>query len=473
MKRWFGPASAVIVPIFGYLYIKYFSSADLFLEAPRGHFYVVSIVSLISVAIAVAVGVVGKRQRNIQITFLALSFLSLAEMFAVHGFATPGLLLGSNQLVGVSSELSVLLASVWLFLSSLPSDSFVVRALSSRQSWLVPVWAVGLGAAGLAALLFPHAVDFLPLNHHPLKGITVGVTLALCAGTIYRYLNAYRYSRFPLQIAIVYSACMFIVAQLIITMGGTWLLSWWLYHFALLAAVIVMVYGLMRQYGMNRSWGTALKALFTNDPVERVTNFLSSGVKALIVATETRDRYTGGHNMRVALYSLKLAEEMGLPPEQLRALTQGAIVHDVGKINVPDAILNKPGPLTEEEMEQIRQHPVRGYEMCKTLGFMLDELGVIRSHHERWDGTGYPDGLAGEEIPLLARIVAVADVYDALTSSRSYRDAWSHEAAIAYIRQNSGTQFDPRCVEAWLSICERHPDIHRYPAQFAVPQSVT
>src|SRR5690606_2982000 len=143
--------------------------------------------------------------------------------------------------------------------------------------------------------------------------------------------------------------------------------------------------------------------------------------------TETKDAYTAGHNYRVTVYALKLGEEMGLSSTQLKSIALGGLVHDVGKLYVPDYVLNKPGKLSTEERKLIENHPVDGYNMCKQIGFMLEELAIIRSHHEKWNGTGYPDQLAGEEIPLVARVIAVADVYDALTSSRSYRKAMSHE----------------------------------------------
>jgi putative nucleotidyltransferase with HDIG domain len=175
---------------------------------------------------------------------------------------------------------------------------------------------------------------------------------------------------------------------------------------------------------------------------------------------ESRDIYTAGHNFRVALYALRIAEEMSVSPELCRALVTGAIVHDVGKIHIPNDILNKPGKLTEEERKIIESHPVRGYQLCKNLGFMQEELGIIRSHHERMDGQGYPDRLSGEQIPFLARIVAVADVYDALTSERAYRQAWTHEEAMYYLRIHKGTHFDPAVVDAWQQACDRDSRVY-------------
>ncbi|MCI3924673.1 HD domain-containing protein [Paenibacillus sp. TRM 82003] len=136
-------------------------------------------------------------------------------------------------------------------------------------------------------------------------------------------------------------------------------------------------------------------------------------------------------------------------------------MHDVGKIEIPDAILNKPGRLSPEERAMIELHPVKGYDMCRGLGFMKEELEIIRWHHEKWGGGGYPDGLRGDAIPMLARIVAVADVYDALTSNRAYRKAMTHEQAMSLLNEQRGSHFDPACIEAWQRVCARDPA--RYP----------
>jgi len=463
MKRsgWLGPVAAVAAPLLVFGYLRQRLSWDVEINAPTSHFYIVSSVALLAIVIGVAIGIAGGRVRNIKISFLSLAFISLAELFMIHGLSTPGFVHHATRLPGLSAQLSVVLASVWLWLSSLSTDHAWVGWLARFQNQLVPVWAIALGIASLISFLFPHTVDLVPLNPQPVQwGITV-VVLLLNVSTMQSYYRSYRYSRFPFQLSIVYSAGWLNVAQVIMVFGEIWRLSWWLYHFLLLASMIVMLAGLIKQYAANRSIADAFKALFATDPVERITRLMPPSVKALVVATESRDPYTAGHNFRVAMYALRLAEELGVPPERMRALAMGAIVHDVGKINIPDSILNKPGKLTEDERAVIETHTLKGYEMCRNLGFMKEELEIIRSHHERWNGTGYPDGLKGEQIPLLARITAVADVYDALTSTRAYRQAWSHEEAMRFLTQHQGTQFDPECVQAWIRVCERDPQVYR------------
>jgi HD-GYP domain-containing protein (c-di-GMP phosphodiesterase class II) len=436
------------------------SPYDIQYVAPHGHFYIVSAVALLATAVGAAVGIAGGRLRNIQVSFLSLAFISLAGVFTVHGLSTPGLLMHATQVSKISAQMSVILASFWLWMSTLPTDHFLVCALARWKNRLVTIWLVLLILFGSIGMLFPHLVEILPIDRNPLRaGVTILVFL-LNGYTMYAYHRSYRYSRFPLQLAIVYSAGWFIVAQIIMVIGVVWHLSWWYYHIVLLASMIVMVAGLVKQYAAAGSILQALQALFSIDPIERVTNWMSPSVRALIMATESRDPYTAGHNFRVTMYALRLAEFMQVEPEQLRALAQGAIIHDVGKINIPDAILNKPGKLTDEERTVIEQHPAKGYDMCKNLGFMTEELGIIRSHHERWDGRGYPDQLQGSQIPELARIVAVADVYDALTSNRAYRKAWTHEDAMQLLAEGRGSHFDPQCIDAWVQLCATSPDVY-------------
>ena len=245
-------------------------------------------------------------------------------------------------------------------------------------------------------MMFPHIVDIIPLHKKPIKYSFMILTMFLNGITMYRYFQSYRYSRFPLQISIVYSTGWFMVSQWIMVTGELWKASWWIYHFLLLASVIVMLLGLVTQFAVKGTLSEALKSLFTYDPFERMTNSMIPSIRALIVRTENKDTYTAGHTFRVTMYAMRLAEELQLKPEQLRVIVQGGLLHDVGKVRIPDSILNKPGKLTPDERVVIEEHPVIGYEVCRNLGFMKEELSIIRSHHEKWDGSGYPDRLKGE-----------------------------------------------------------------------------
>lgn len=436
------------------------------------HFVIVTVATLIATALAIGVGVAATRVRNIQVTFLAAAFASLSVLFGLHGLATPTIILGPkpNQILPVAAELSVMCTAFWLWLSVLPSDAWMPARLARRQSFVVPAW-VTITAGFDALLLWRPAIaaDIRVVSSRGL-GIAVAITLVLTVVTCARYWRSYRYSRFPLQQAIVFAAGWLGVTQVIMAQSKAWWLSWWSYHVLMVGLTTAFVVGLVRQYALGSSIALAVRGLFTTDPVQRLEAGISPATKGLVLAVEAKDVYTGGHSFRVALSALRVGEAMGIGPEGLRALASGGIVHDVGKVQVPDQILNKPGKLTPEERAQIELHPVTGFDMCRRLGFLGDELDVIRHHHERWDGTGYPDRLVGEDIPLLARILAVADVYDALTSARSYREPWTHARAREAILEWSGTHFDPRVVEAWSGITQDAPLID---PDAALPESTT
>jgi HD-GYP domain-containing protein (c-di-GMP phosphodiesterase class II) len=177
-------------------------------------------------------------------------------------------------------------------------------------------------------------------------------------------------------------------------------------------------------------------------------------IRALSNAVEARDAYTGKHAERVAAYGMELARACGLELEDTPGLEFGFLLHDIGKVAVSDRILFKPQQLNDAERAQMARHPVIGAEIIGHITFLGEAAAVVRSHHERWDGTGYPDGLAGEEIPFAARVFAVADTFDALTSDRPYRPASPLSVAREMINAESGSHFDPQVVEAFEGISD-------------------
>lgn len=177
-----------------------------------------------------------------------------------------------------------------------------------------------------------------------------------------------------------------------------------------------------------------------------------SSLQALVTALDFRDNETQGHSYRVVEYAVIVAKEMGIEEPELTWIRRGAILHDVGKIGIPDSILKKPGKLDEAEWEEMKRHPEMGFRMLQHIRFLEPALDIVMSHQERFDGTGYPRGLQGEEIPLGARIFAVVDTFDAMTSDRPYRKALTIEDARSEIREWSGRQFDPDVAEAFLQV---------------------
>jgi response regulator RpfG family c-di-GMP phosphodiesterase len=185
---------------------------------------------------------------------------------------------------------------------------------------------------------------------------------------------------------------------------------------------------------------------------QRLKQTFLSAIDSLVRTLEARDPYTSGHSMRVRHYALKLAGALGLDGRTRKQISLAAKLHDIGKVGLPEAILNKPGPLTEAEFAVVREHPVAGERILSPIIRDPLVLAAIRSHHERYDGFGYPDGLIGDQTPLLARIIAVVDCFDAMTSARAYRNAMPVAAALAVVAEEAGTHLDPQLVPPFIAV---------------------
>ncbi|WP_309697974.1 HD-GYP domain-containing protein [Armatimonas sp.] len=192
---------------------------------------------------------------------------------------------------------------------------------------------------------------------------------------------------------------------------------------------------------------------------QELESLYSSLVQAMGRAIEAKDRYTKEHIGRVVAMSLAIGQQLGLSEDKLRALEVGAALHDIGKIAIPDTVLNKPGKLTPEEFDLIKEHAALGSDILQPIPFPPEVVEAVRHHHEKWDGTGYPDKLIGEKIPFVARIVAVADVYDALTSDRPYRAAWSHQKTMEFMESQVGTHFNAEVFTAFKVAMLTNPEM--------------
>ncbi|MUK87502.1 HD domain-containing protein [Ornithinibacillus sp. L9] len=224
----------------------------------------------------------------------------------------------------------------------------------------------------------------------------------------------------------------------------------------LLPLLIVAVIAILSSFLLYRflSYVKAVKSTYDKQ--------LEGIVKGVIATLELKDPYTRGHSERVAYYAMSLAKATGkFKEEQLKNFYYTCLLHDIGKINIPDAILTKPGRLTDEEFELVKQHPTVGAKSVQDVEGISGYIDIIYHHHERWDGNGYPDGLKGKEISLLARITTIADSFDAMTSSRSYRSALSLEEAYKRIIEGKGTQFDPQLVDLFIEVYPSWKEYHQ------------
>ena len=436
---------------------------QLSLVTPSGHFYIVSAASFVFVLPGIAAVAGALKGGSLRVLMLALGLISLGAIFTVHGLATPGFILDARYfgVTGFSSRLTMVVASSWLALSVARWPETLELKLVQRRHLIAGSWTVVLVAYAALALTrpesLPPAITTAPIF---LVGTTV-IVIAFTAVTAFDYLRGYLLTRRPLFVAVAGGSLLILQAQIGIHFGSVWGGTFWLYHLQLLAASAAIVWGLVSEYARGDAWTGAFDRLGERDVLAQIRSGYSEQVVSLAAALEARDGYTIGHGERVAALSVLIGRQLGLSEIRLRALSQGALLHDVGKIGVPDAILHKPGPLTDAEFAVIQEHPVRGDEILNSSNGAAIERAVVRHHHEQFNGNGYPDHLAGEAIPLEARIAAVADVYDALRSARSYREAWSQELATVQIEQDAGTHFDPQCVTAFLVV------VHEWERTFA------
>jgi len=449
---------SMIIPILLYFWIDQLELVNS-VYSSKLLLFMIALVSLLAFIVSLVICIVGQRMRNIKIIFIALTYVSLLGMLLLHGLSLLDYSYATLHKSYVFAQLALIFASIWLWFSSLSADHRLVRWFAERQKYMLPFWWIVLSILSLFMWIYDQSIVHIFMYSEFGKRLITLSIIILNTWTVYRHLITYMASRFSFQLAVVYSTGWINTAQIVLITTSSHNVGWWAYHVLLFMAVLVMSIGIFREYLNTGSISASFKRLFRADPNNWINTYLTPSVKELIIATETKDEYTAGHNYRVTIYALMLGEELGLSSAQLKSIAQGGLIHDVGKIHVPDYVLNKTGKLTPVERKIIEQHPVNGYNMCKQLGFMLEELAIIRSHHEKWDGSGYPDHLAGEGIPLVARVVAVADVYDALTSSRSYRKAMSHTKAMNILESESGTHFDPRCIEAWINLVEQRMDI--------------
>ncbi|HXF50756.1 MAG TPA: HD-GYP domain-containing protein, partial [Dehalococcoidia bacterium] len=425
---------------------------------PTFHFYVVSGTSLLAAMACGGLAFASTSLRSTRLLFLVAAFLSIAAIFSVHGLATPGFIHDEPYpAVGVSAWLSVLAGAVWVAASAVEPHGAIARTLERHGRLVLAAVAAALGVYLFAALFIHESfwLSWIPVNDRRFQLSLTAVSLALLAFATWRYLEAYLFTRLPSQAAMALALGLLIDVQVCLAWGRLWHASWWLYHGLYAAAFVTLFGGWLAEARRAGSIAAIAEALAMRDSLAQLNRGRPTALVELADAIEAKDVATHGHVSRVGAYALATGRELGLPAWELRSLVLAAQMHDVGKIGTPDAILRKPGPLTDEEYAVIKRHASRGDEIAGRTPALRPLRDAIRHHHERWDGGGYPDGLAGEAIPLFARIIAVADTYDALTSPRPYRPALDHEAAVAELRRVRGTQLDPRCVDAFLRALER------------------
>ena len=447
--------TALVTPLALWLALAAVPALDIEFLATTFHLVLMTMVSLCALGVAIVAARASTQVRQPGVVLLATGCIAVGLFLLGHGLTTPGVL-GQpfNQWVSRFPYVGIGLFTMCLALAASPSARVRLRFAGERPlAWLLTS-AVPLAAFVVFVSWRPTAFS----GTQPLPG-EEGVRLAIAIGVCLVLLPVswVHWRRFRLgldivQASLAIAAAMTVAATLSMHFGELWRLSWWDYHGCLLAGFAGVAYGVFKRWGATKWAAEVLEDAFEDDPLTVIAHNYPTPLRRLVGAMEDKDPYTYGHSARTAELAVAIGARMGLGGDALRTLAQGAYLHDIGKLGIPGEILNKPGPLTEQERTVIETHPRLGVIITSSHRELLECIPVILHHHERFDGTGYPDHLAAGNIPLLARIAAVADVWDALTSDRSYRPGWQPEKALDHIVEGAGQHLDQRVVAVLLDI---------------------
>jgi HD-GYP domain-containing protein (c-di-GMP phosphodiesterase class II) len=447
---------------------------DPVLHSPVFHLAVVSAIAACALQVAVFAAIAASRGRDPRIVLLAVGCLFVGVFMLAHGLTTPGVgaavstagsLYGgpatagakhANYWVGRFPVLALTSFAVALGLAGTVRETAVHRfvARHARFVLVVPAAAVALACAAIAIKPEAGIGGHLVAGEHGAQHVVEGIAVALLVVTGAVHWRRWRLGQDRVQFALMTACWLSAQALIALELGQQWRASWWDYHAYLLTGFGAAVYAVLANYRRSRTIDSVLGSVFSSDPLAHIEQGYPEALKALVAAVEARDSYTAGHSARVAALAVELGVRLKLSPEDLRHLAQGSLLHDIGKIGIPDHILNKPGRLDPDERAWIEQHPIIGSDLVRSAPSLRDAVDVVHHHHERVDGAGYPDRLAGDAIPLHARIAAVADVWDALTTDRAYRPGWPEADALAHIVAGRGTHLDKACVDALVALLD-------------------
>jgi putative nucleotidyltransferase with HDIG domain len=410
------------------------------------HMVAVGATMLIAAAAAVLLTRAGARRGDVRAVTVGTAFAAMAALLLIHALATPEVFLEEDQtgLLAFAGGATLPVGAAILCLAAHPRlrGPAALPLLRRLQAVLV-VWILGLGALGL---IDPALVPAEPEARGGPALVTLAVALGLFALLVRRAWRTFSLTRRGGDLSVCIGLGWLALALGAAMYWPAWSVAWWGSHFletlGMLAIGIPVALDLRRDAPSRPLSGDLAAA----DLVAAEEALLGPQVRALMVRLAEKDASTEQHTRRVALLAVQLGERLGVPAGRLRALAIGGLLHDIGKLRVPDAVLVKPGRLDEDEFAVVRRHPAWGDDLAGALGFPPAVRRLIRSHHERLDGNGYPDGTT--DLDLDVRILTVCDVYDALVSERVYRGAMPTDEALAILEAESGTALDPACVDA-------------------------
>lgn len=445
----------LLAPLLILVALRLVPKLDIAVFALTLHVVLMTVIAVCSLAVAAFVARASTMVRQPSLVLMAAACVTVGLLLLGHGLTTPNTL-GQpvNQWVGRFPYLALTLFSLLLGSASTVGSKPALHWLGRHAGAALVGVTIPLVILVTAVAIDPTILRGQSSLPHEtiLRSMALFGSIAILIPVSWSYWRRFRLSLDIVHASLAIAAAMTAVAFVSMRYSEPWRLSWWDYHGCLLAGFAGVAYAVISRRRSTETAAAVLENAFEDDPMALIATNYPEALRTLVDAIEVKDSYTSGHSARTAALAVAIGVRMGLDADSLRTLAQGAYLHDLGKLGIPDEILNKPGKLDEGERRIINTHPQIGCDIASAHQVLEPCLPIIRHHHERMDGTGYPDGLGGTDIPLLARITAVADVWDALVTDRAYRPGWDPRRALDHIVDGAGRHLDPRPVAVLLDI---------------------
>ncbi len=423
-------------------------------ESPAAAFAIIVTLTGLCLAGAIAVLIVGWRHQLAEIAILGSALAVASVVPLAHGLTVPGVLYGPNNAVMVTAFAAVPLAVMAAAPLLAPATAIAQMLVRSWRAWSLVATIAGCAIAG-AFLAAPNFVP-APTGGTPLALAAIAISLAGTLVLAARQIRLYRIGRRTASLIAAAGMTYLGLSTLAWLGAAPYSLAWWLAHAADAAGVLASVAGLLIAHGRGGRIVPMLAPVVNRDPLLALELGLTPVVRRFVAALAQKDRVTRDHVVRVAELAMRAGVRHGLDPNRLRALGIGALLHDVGKLAAPDEVLTKPGALTDGEFALMQQHTVWGEALLTPWPMLAPAARLVRWHHERADGRGYPDGLHAVDIPTEAALISACDAWDAMTSDRPYRAGMDDAAALAILRDGAGTQWLPEAVELVTAELREH-----------------
>lgn len=418
-------------------------------SSPASQFWFVIIAAGLCLPLAVAVLVVGWRHATAELAIVGTALTVLSAWSVVHGLTTPGYLFGHNGATDVASLLA-LPAALAVAAPTARGDTGVARLIAARWRLWCLGWVTATAAA--AAIVLARAATVKPPAHTgPLQAASAVAALAGVAILAGRHHRLYLIGRRRASLVAAASVAYLGIAGLLGLIAAPASAAWWVAHALDAGAVLAAAMAALVAYRSDASIAAIVAPVVNHDPLAALELGLSPEVHAFVAALERKDAITRDHVVRVGELAMRVGVRAGVAPSRLRAVGLAALLHDIGKLVIPSEIIGKPGALTDAEFAVIKTHSEQGAALLEQSVALQPVAPLVRAHHERPDGGGYPDRLCGEELSLEMAIVSVCDAWDAMTNDRQYRQGMTDVQAAAVLKSGAGTQWRADAVSLLLA----------------------